>query len=81
MLFRSATGFEGWGEGCADPYYGDTPETIAAVAPLLFSVALPALEATLADAGGATTGGGYASARGLAGISGRAADALRNVPG
>ena len=28
-----ATGLEGWGEGCADPYYGDTPETIAAVAP------------------------------------------------
>ncbi|MBJ7482957.1 MAG: hypothetical protein JHD30_05290, partial [Chloroflexi bacterium] len=26
-----ATGLEGWGEGCADPYYGDTPETIAAV--------------------------------------------------
>jgi L-alanine-DL-glutamate epimerase-like enolase superfamily enzyme len=71
-----ATGLEGWGEGCADPYYGDTPETIAAVAPLLFSVALPAIEAALAGAGGATTGGGYAAARGLAGISGRSADAL-----
>lgn len=71
-----ATGLEGWGEGCADPYYGDTPETIAAVAPLLFSVALPAIEAALAEAGGSTTGSGYAVARGLAGISGRSADAL-----
>jgi L-alanine-DL-glutamate epimerase-like enolase superfamily enzyme len=71
-----ATGLEGWGEGCADPYYGDTPETIAAVAPLLFSVALPAIEAALAEAGGATTGSGYAAARGLSGISGRAADGL-----
>jgi hypothetical protein len=71
-----ATGLQGWGEGCADPYYGDTPETIAAVAPLLFSVALPAIEAALADAGGASTGAGYAAARGLSGISGRSADAL-----
>ena len=71
-----ATGLEGWGEGCADPYYGDTPETIAAVAPLLFSEALPAIEAALAEAGGSTTGSGYALARGLAGISGRSADAL-----
>ena len=71
-----ATGLEGWGEGCADPYYGDTPETIAAVAPLLFSVALPAIEAALAEAGGSTAGSGYAVARGLAGISGRSADAL-----
>ncbi|MFM7782418.1 MAG: hypothetical protein ACKO8J_04990, partial [Candidatus Limnocylindrus sp.] len=75
-IIDRATGLEGWGEGCADPYYGDTPETIAAVAPLLFSVALPAIEAALAEAGGSTTGSGYAVARGLAGISGRSADAL-----
>ncbi len=71
-----ATGLSGWGEGCADPYYGDTPETIAAVTPLLLSVALPALESALAEAGGATNGGGYAAARGLPGLVGRAADAL-----
>jgi len=58
-----ATGLEGWGEGCADPYYGDTPETIAAVAPLLFSVALPAIDTALAEAGGASTGTGYTAAR------------------
>ncbi|MEI7605065.1 MAG: enolase C-terminal domain-like protein [Chloroflexota bacterium] len=75
-LTDRASGIEGWGEGCADPYYGDTPETIAAVAPLLLSVALPALSAALAAAGGAASESGYASARGLAGMAGRAADAL-----
>jgi L-alanine-DL-glutamate epimerase-like enolase superfamily enzyme len=75
-LTDRATGIEGWGEGCADPYYGDTPETIAAVAPLLLSVALPALSAALAAAGGAASESGYASARGLTGMAGRAADAL-----
>ena len=41
-LRHLASGVEGWGEGCVDPYYGEIVESVAAVAPTLLEAAATA---------------------------------------
>lgn len=44
-LRHLASGVEGWGEGCVDPYYGEIVESVAAVAPTLLAAAATATPA------------------------------------